>query len=69
MTDFTTDRALLLPLITALDASPLALKRDLVRGEGRTGDWGIFGQLGHIYPDGDGFLLYVSTEEIRPALE
>ena len=35
------DRASLLALMAALDASPLALQRDLSRGEGRKGDrWG-----------------------------
>jgi hypothetical protein len=49
--------------MTVLDASPLALQRDLSRGEGRKGDWGIHGKLGHIYADGAGYLLCVSTEE------
>jgi hypothetical protein len=57
------DRASLLALIAALDASPRALQRDLVRGEGRTGDWAICGTLGHIYPDGTGFLMYVASDE------
>ena len=57
------DRAALLPLIAALDASPLALQRDLVRGEGPAGDWAIYGTLGHIYADVDGFLLCVASDE------
>jgi hypothetical protein len=40
------DRASLLALMTALDASPRALQRDLSRGEGRNGDRGIHGKLG-----------------------
>jgi hypothetical protein len=59
----TDDRAHLERLVAALDASPLALQRDEIRGEGRTGDWGIFGRLGHIYSDGAGFLLYVASDE------
>ena len=39
------------------------MQRDLSRGEGRKGDWGIHGKLGHIYADGAGYLLCVSTEE------
>jgi hypothetical protein len=35
------------------------------RGEGRTGDWGIRGRLGHIYRDGVGFLLCVVAEDER----
>jgi hypothetical protein len=58
------DRANLLALLAALDASPLALQRDLSRGEGRKGDWGIRGKLGHIYADGADYLLCVSTEEL-----
>ena len=59
----TDHRAQLERLVVALDASPLALQRDEIRGEGRTGDWGIFGRLGHVYPDGAGFLLYVGSDE------
>jgi hypothetical protein len=57
------DRASLLALLAALDASPRALQRDLSRGEGRNGDWGIRGKLGHIYADGSGYLLCVTTDE------
>lgn len=56
-------RAALLALIAALDASPRALQRDLVRGEGRAGDWATYGKLGHIYPDGSGYLLCVESGE------
>jgi hypothetical protein len=59
----TDDRAQLERLVTALDASPLALQRDNVRGEGRIGDLAIHGTLGHIYPDGAGYLLYVASDE------
>jgi hypothetical protein len=65
MSEFNEDRAALLPLIEALDASPRALQRDLVRGESGTGDWAICGSLGHIYPDGAGYL----RERIRQALD
>jgi hypothetical protein len=51
------DRASLKALLAAIDASEVALRRDLVRGEGRSGDWSICGRLGHVYPDGDGWLL------------
>jgi hypothetical protein len=44
-------------LLGALDASPTALGLD------RWGDWAIFGKLGHIFIDGHGFLLYVTTGE------
>ena len=43
--------------LAALDASQLGLRRD------ECGDYRINGKLGHIYPDSDGFLLYVSTGE------
>ena len=59
------DRASLTALLVALDASPVSLKRDPVRGEGRTGDWAIYGRLGHIYPDGDGYLLCVVSDELN----
>jgi hypothetical protein len=58
-----TDRERLLALLNALDSSETTLRRDLVRGEGRTGDWAIYGTLGHVYPDGAGYLLYVHTKE------
>jgi hypothetical protein len=50
--------------LIALDASPVSLKRDPVRGEGRTGDWAIYGRRGHIYPDGTGYLLCVVADEL-----
>ena len=53
------DRASLKALLAALDASETTLRRDLVRGEGRAGNWAICGKLGHVYPDGDGYLLCV----------
>jgi hypothetical protein len=52
-------------LLAALDASPIALRRDLHRGEGRKGDYGIHGKLGHICLDGDGFLLSVVAKDER----
>jgi hypothetical protein len=59
------DRASLKTLLEALEASDTTLKRDMVRGEGRSGDWAIYGKLGHIYPDGDGYLLCVVSEDER----
>ena len=67
----TPDRERLLVLLDALDASETTLQRDLVRFEGRTGDWGIRGRsrdkagndASVIYPDGAGFLLYVTFGE------
>ena len=44
-------------LLKALDASPLALRRDAC------GDYRINGKTGHIYADGDGYLLCVMTDE------
>jgi hypothetical protein len=44
-------------LLAALDASPLALRRDAC------GAYAINGKSGHIYADGPGFLLCVSTGE------
>ena len=58
MSDDEKDRAKLNTLLGSLDASP-------GRGEGRTGDWGIRGRLGHIYRDGVGFLLCVVAEDER----
>jgi len=52
-----TDRASLLALVAALDASPLALRRD------ECGDWRILGKLGHVYADGAGYLLCVVSDE------
>jgi hypothetical protein len=64
------DRANLKAMLIALDASDTTLKRDVIRGEGRTGDWGIRGSTDRhdndgnvIYSDGAGYLLYVTTDE------
>ena len=58
------DRACLKALLSALDASETTLQRDpALRGEDNTGDWAIYGSHGHIYPDGAGYLLYVTIEE------
>ena len=51
------DREHLETLLEALDASSLALRRDAC------GDYAINGKSGHIYADGSGFLLCVSTGE------
>ena len=59
------DRASLKALLAALDASETTLRRDLVRGEGRAGNWAICGKLGHVYPDGDGYLLCVVADDER----
>jgi hypothetical protein len=59
------DRVRLHALLTALDASPVALRRDLHRREGRKGDHGIHGKLGHIYADGAAFLLCVNAKDER----
>jgi hypothetical protein len=59
------DRASLKILLAALDASETMLRRDLVRGEGRSGDWSIRGRLGHVYPDGDGYLVCVVADDER----
>jgi hypothetical protein len=58
-------RASLRVLLLALDASPLSLRRDFWRGIGRRGDYAIRGKRGHIYPDGDGYLLYVRAQSAR----
>ena len=52
------DREHLEILLQVLDASPLALRRDAC------GDYAINGKSGHIYADGSGFLLCVSTNEL-----
>jgi hypothetical protein len=62
------DRASLLALIAALDASPVALHREPLDGRnksdgGEPPPYAIFGTSGHIYADGAGYLLYVSTGE------
>jgi phage N-6-adenine-methyltransferase len=59
------DRASLKLLLAALDASELALKRHMIRGEGRKGDWAIYGALGHIYRDGAGYLHCVVADDER----
>jgi hypothetical protein len=59
------ERASLKILLAALDASETMLRRDLVRGEGRSGDWSIRGRLGHVYPDGDGYLVCVVADDER----
>lgn len=56
------DRARLTALLRALDASDTALRREQCRSA-EPGDYAITGSHGHVYPDGDGFLLYVSTDE------
>jgi hypothetical protein len=52
-------RAALEPLLAALDVSPSALRLDECR------DWRIKGKRGHVYPDGNGFLLWVATGDER----
>jgi hypothetical protein len=52
-------------LLLVLDASPLSLRRDFWRGMDRRGDYAIHGKHGHIYPDGDGYLLYVRGRSER----
>jgi hypothetical protein len=51
------DRASLLALLAALDASPRSLCRDLC------GDWQISGKQGHVYADGESWLIVVLTGE------
>ncbi len=58
-------RASLQALLIALDASPLSLRRDFWSGMGRRGDHAIRGKRGHIYPDGDGYLLCVGGQSAR----
>jgi hypothetical protein len=59
------ERASLQLLLAALDASEVALRRDLVRGEGRSGDRAIYGRIGHVCPDGEGYLLCVVADDER----
>jgi hypothetical protein len=67
----TTERERLVALLTAMDASETALRRDPpIRGQQDPGDWAIWGRddnddskvpIGmscHVYPDGDGYLIY-----------
>jgi hypothetical protein len=51
--------------LSALDASSLSLRRDFWSGMGRRGDHAIHGKRGHIYPDGDGYLLCVGSQSAR----
>ena len=48
----------LLGFLEALDASSVVLRRDMWRDE-----YAIRGRRGHSYPDGTGYLLYVTMEE------
>jgi hypothetical protein len=58
------ERASLKALLAALDASERALRRDPpIRGQDDTGGWSIRGRLGHIHPDGTGYLLCVVSDE------
>jgi hypothetical protein len=59
----TDDRTRLIELADALDASRVGLSRDYHRGYGDAGDYALRGKLGHIYRDGSGFLLLVSSNE------
>jgi hypothetical protein len=60
------DRACLKALLSALDASEAILQRDPpIRDQDNTGDWAIYGSHGHIYPDGDGYLLYAHATPRR----
>jgi hypothetical protein len=49
------ERAHLETLLTKLDATPRALRRD------SCGDCAIKGKRGHIYADGSGFLIVITT--------
>jgi hypothetical protein len=63
-----TDRERLLAFLNALDASETTLQRDpAIRDQDNDGDWAIR-RWGHIYPDGAGYLLYVTTEEVDKAI-
>jgi hypothetical protein len=59
------DHAQLKTLLTALDASPVALRREMVDRPARPiGDWAIIGKSGHVLSRRcrlAGFLLYVTT--------
>ena len=48
-------------MVTALDASETCFERPVCRGW--LGDWQITGKLGHVLADGEGYLLYASTEK------
>jgi hypothetical protein len=55
------DKEHLAALLTALDASPVALERPVCRG--RIGDWQITGKYAYVLPAGAGYLLYATTPE------
>jgi hypothetical protein len=55
------DKEHLTALLTALDASPIALERPVCRGW--IGDWQITGKHGHVLPDGTGYQLCATTPE------
>jgi hypothetical protein len=59
------NRERLLVFLAALDASPVALRRDLHRDEGHKGDYSIQGKWGHIYIHGAGFLLCITAKDER----
>jgi hypothetical protein len=60
------DHAQLETLLTALGASPVTLRREVVgRPAKPCGDWAIIGKSGHVYADGSGFLLYIMTGESK----
>ena len=52
-------------LLAALDGSPVALRRDPHRDESQKGDYSIQGKCGHIYIDGEGFLLCFTAKDER----
>jgi hypothetical protein len=59
-----TDLERLRALADALNASKLAIRRDLLHGEGYSGDdYGLFGSAGHVYVNGSGFWLYVQCSD------
>jgi hypothetical protein len=61
------DRASLLALVAALDASPKALHREPLdnrnKDDGEAPPYAIHGKSGHIYADLTGYLMYVMTGE------
>jgi hypothetical protein len=48
-----------------LDASETTLQLDVVRSEGRTGDWAVYGKHGHVYPDSAGYLIHAHATPRR----
>jgi hypothetical protein len=50
-------------LLDALNASQVTLTRDFHLDHGHVGDHAIRGKFGHVYTDGDGYLLCVHTNE------